>query len=432
VELVKLLAENSETNEALFTKFLAVEQLERSDALALAGVFADAFRKCPAGPTRIRLGDGAMHVALSAWDNQMRGNLAVLNDSAKVGPVAEAWKGVADAKNYDRFSANPMVITLACLPKYPATIKWIQDIVRLLANRNQPVTEQAVGAAVEVLRSLKPEGGPVLLDLYVTLLNLTADPEKQKSLSGSVEEEYKAKEKRSTGGGETPAAKPGGRTARPARSSGGGGRSGGGAASTSVRKPEYNFAYTAIGPNLILGISRMGTPEAFNALVQVARSRPDLLGFTAWEIYTKDKKMGMLLIRQLLVESGKNPDLKDQAKMVLARLTMASPDEVMVEAIFRAITKADPSVSEYAVEKLSQFSKEGKIPANVNLAQSMKTILQNLLTEKRTGRAVDSVLTKALEFAKTISDKELQRSVERIEGAIEKAKQPSGRKSRSR
>jgi hypothetical protein len=421
-DLVKLLMENTEPGKDKYLKFLAIGQLERCSNLDFVGLLAQAVRKTTDPILRARIGGAAMRIAAEVWQDQLRGKTTLLNDSTKVNRVANAWKSVIDSKSFDMLLANPMVVTLATLQLHEPSVKWIQDLIRLECNRETPITEQAVGVAVEILQSLNPKGNDALLELYATILNQTFDPEKQKqTLALAAEKEAKAlKGKKTEAVTLQEAPKKGQRrtapptTPRAARSGTPGNKEGG-----SV------FAYQSIAPMIVGAICEIKTAQVLPALTQLSRSRPDVLGLIALEIYKRDKKQGQILIKRLVGESGKDKDLKDQATLVVTNLMM-HPDPFSFEILVRAVSKGDTTVGETALTMLTEINKAGKIPAGVNLGQITKGMLQNLASEMLNGRDVSGVMKKAMDFAKTVPDKDLPRILDRLSAALENFEKHKG------
>jgi hypothetical protein len=401
--LITLLADPVETGREKYLQFLALDQLEKVSNFDLVELLAQAVRKTPDSVLRAKIGCTVMAVATEAWQDQLLGKTTLLTDTARIPRTATAWKSVLDSKAYDYLLANPMVITLATLQLHEPVVKWVQDLIRIECNRNTPISEQAVGVAVEILESLNPKGNDDLLGLYVSILNQTFDPDKQKQALELAEEKEAKTQK---GKKSSPAATPRSSGERPVNKNNG-----------SV------FAYAALGPMIVGAISEMNSPQVLPALLQLSRSRPDILGLTALEIYKRDPKQGQTLIKRLVGESGKNPDLKDQARLVVTTL-MKNSDSFAFEILVRAVSKGDPAVGETALTMIIKMNNAGKIPQEINLAQVVKGILQNLSSEMLNGRDVLSVLQKTLEFAKTIQDqdKDLPRLIERMKTASENYK----------
>ncbi|MFA5865224.1 MAG: hypothetical protein WC975_11125 [Phycisphaerae bacterium] len=421
VDLVNLLAASTDTPKDKYLLFLAVQQIEQFENLDSVGLLADVIRKNSDSIIRTRMADGALYVTVKAWGNQMAGKAPVLNNLAGVKKAAESFKPIVDSKGYDRQVADPTVITLACLQLYTPVIKWMQDMIRIQCGRGAPVSEQAMGNAVEILRSLNPVGNTALLDLYVSILNQTVDPEKQKLAADlALEKEAKiANAKQSLPLMEDPSVKRS-RQRLPHVPNGG----------TGQRKQGPVPAYQSTAPAIISAISAMSIPEALPALVQAARTRSDLLGFAALEVHKKDKKQGQIMVKQLFVESGKNPVLTEQAKMMISYLKQ-QPEQFSYDMLGRAIAKSDPLVADFALTLLDEQSKNQKIPPEINLVQLMKTTLQNLISEQRDRPDTGPLLTKTAEFAATLQDKDLNKIVDRVKAMEKTAKQREMRRTRN-
>ncbi len=419
-DLIQLLTEPSESGREKYLKFIALDQMKNFSNFDLVGLLAQAIRKTSDSILRAKIGCIAMAVTAETWQDQLIGKTTLLNDAGRVTRTANFWKSVLDSKTFDYLLANPMVITLAALELHDPVVKWIQDLIRIECNRDTPISEQAVGVAVEILQSLNPKGNDDLLGLYVAILNQTFDPDKQKQALELAEE----KEAKAQKGKKTSAAppSPGGAARGGKRSSGAATPHSAGKGNLLVNKGDGSvFAYVSIAPMIIQAISEMKSAQVLPALVQLSRSRSDVLGLTALEIYKRDKKQGQILIKRLVGESGKNPELKDQAKLVVVNLMM-DPDVFAFEVAARAVSKGDATVGEMALTMIIKLHKAEKIPPEVNLVQGLKGMLQNLWSEMQTGRDVSVVLQKALEFAKTFPDKELSRLCDRLKTAAENFK----------
>jgi len=137
-----------------------------------------------------------------------------------------------------------------------------------------------------------------------------------------------------------------------------------------------------------------------------------MLGYIALEVYKKDKKQGQNLIRQLISESGKQPALTPQVQAVQA-LLMQNIDAFAMEILVRSIIKADANIGLASFQSLAEMAKNGKLPSDFNQVQTMKTIIQGLSSEARSGREVSSVLEEAFKYAASLQDKDLNKIVER-------------------
>jgi len=388
--LVGLLADGGNDK---YLKFLAIEHLEKSESLELMGCFAEAASRVSDPLVRARLADGAVYVAGRTWENQMIGGARALKDAEQVTKLAEPWKLIVEGKNYDRLLADPMVIALAALESSQQSVKLMQEVIRVQGTKDNPVAEQAVANAVTILRGLNPGGNTDLLGLYMSILTQTVNPERQKQAL--------AEEK-------NPSPRPNPSSGR--RISTGTG--------TGTRPMGPVPAYQSVGPLIIQAISEMKIPEALPALVQIARARPDLLGFAAIEIHKKDQKHGQSFLRSLFAESGKNPGLTPQAIMALLYLK-TQQDRFYYDMLIRSLTKADPVVRQQALALLGEMSSNQTLPAEVNIVQTLKSVLQSMAADLREGKDVRAICTQVCTFAESLGDKDLSRLAERIAKAVE-------------
>jgi hypothetical protein len=414
-ELSKLLAAENQSKLDTYLKFLAIEQLQRSENPELMILFAGVLADSSDLLTRAKVGDAAMYIAIETWRERMLGKSFLLSNPQQTARIADGWAPVMDGKKYDWALANRLIVALAPLQVDVRVLKWMSDLVRNQYSKNEPVAESSLGNAVEMLRLLVPQGNTDLLNFYTTVLSLTYDPNKAEQAAKKTSEAMVA-----TGGKRDMMPGPGMLSPTMNR----------GQITGSRNKPIP--AYTSIGPAIIQAIGAMTIPESQSALVQLARSRQDLLGLIAVNVYPKDEKQGLSLFRQLLNDSGKKTELAEQARMSAAFLLKTSEPAAM-DLLFRVLPKTDATTAGDALRMLTEMNNEGKLPTDFDVKQATRSLLQGLTTEIRGRRDMVSVLEQAIKFGESFSDSDIDRVIERARKTLENLnRQPVARPTRRR
>jgi hypothetical protein len=411
-ELGRLLATGSQTNLETYLKFLAIEQIQNSENPELLVLFANVLGQTSDLLTRAKIGDAAMYVAAENWRERMMGKNFLLNDPQKVGRIVDGWEPVMNGKKYDWTLANRLIVILAPLQADGRVMKWMNDLVRNQCSKNEPVAESSVGNAVTMLRLLNPQGNSSLLEFYTTVLSQTYDPNKAEQAL------KKASDAMSAMGGKRDPMGPGPGMMPPmmadrSRNPG----------SSSRNKPIP--AYQSVGPAIIQAMGAMTLPESQETLMQLARSRQDLLALIAVNVYSKDTRQGLTLFRQLLNDSGKKTELADQAKKAVVFLIKTSePDSL--DMLIRVLPKADASSAGEALTMLADLNKDGKLPGNFDVKQAIRSVIQGLTNEVRGRRDMGPVLEQAIKFGETFSDSDVTRVIDRAKKTLESInKQPT-------
>jgi HEAT repeat protein len=408
--LVELLAESSGSIKESYLKFLAIDQLARTGNSGLGTIFARALSRVTDRAIQAKLGDGAVYLSMKTWKDQMMGGTSVLRDTQQVDAQIEAWRPKVEAKGYDRMLADRMVITLATLQENDESLKWMADIVRQQCSRSDPVSETAVGESVRILSSLNSAGKTPTLEYYLTLLNQTVDPDKARQAAEKAQAMPMMP---------PPGMGPGGNGMMPPNGPGMGGTK----RTRTPRQPVVRSApvkrakpvpvYRSVGPAIVKAIGQMNEEDVLPSLLSLARSRADLIGSIAVEVCPRDNRQGQKLFKQLINDSGKSSDSNAQVQLGLAYL-LEKNDPLAYELLVQSVIKSDSAVSTVSLQYLMAMYKEGKLPESLDINKSMRTIIQGLISEKRSGREVSQSITEVMKFAEGLDDKEIGRLLERL------------------
>jgi hypothetical protein len=405
-DLISLLAGPSSQKNGLYLKFLAIDQIQRLGNSKLSMIWIQALSKASDRAIQAKLADGVLYLAMQAWKDQMMGRTSALRDSQQVTSQVEALRSKIESRSYDRMLADRIVIILATLQENDQAPKWMTDIVRQQCSRSDPVSETAVGESVRILRSLNPTGKSVILDYYLAVLNQTVDPEKARQAAERSQSEPLVNRKMmDIPGGMGGMAGPGGRANRTpvVRSSG---------RSTPVKRSAPVPVYRSIGPMVVQAIGQMNLDETLSSLLGITKSRSDLLGSIAVEVYPRDNRQGQKLFRQLINDSGKNTDLSSQVRMAIAYL-LTKNDPLTCELLVKSVIKSDSATSNESLQVLTKMYKDGKLPESFDIKNATKTILQGLMAEKRAGREVSQTMEAMIKFASELGDPSIDKAIER-------------------
>ena len=376
-KLVEFLAGWPREQSSQYLRTAAVEYLQNHGGLSLLVALGKAAGQENAAGSlwRLRLLDAAAIVVKNLWEAQMAGAGTRLSNPQLIAPVAQAYKPLAEQAGPNSELGARLVIILAACQTDAEAIDRIHTLIRDCALKSQPIPEDAVGHAVQIIRGLNPSGSMELVELYSDILDFTSTQRNDNV-----------------------------RDLRNARATG---------AAARRSAPQTTYAYTAIGPMIIDALAAMDLPEAHNALLQLARSRTDLLGHIAIAVHRKDPDEGLRLMEKTLIRSSRSDEMVEPARMILVYLA-ATPNEETLGLIAKGTVKGDAAVTDTGLQILEKILEAGA--PGLDMTDPVKHILSGLATQVAPGSAkaayLDRIIALGRQFA---ADADVSRLVERLE-----------------
>jgi len=422
--LISYFAAASSTPADDYAMVLALEQLEQQGGLELLKILGKSAQQST-GNRQLRLADAAIVTIKKLWEHQMAGTDKTLADKEAVAEISAEWKKLAQPETISRELADRIVVILSACQVDPEAVEVIDDLLRQFAGKSQPIAEQAVGLAVQILTGLNPSGNPALVGFYKTILTLTTKEQTDRDRPRRMLGQGQNWERASRFGVASGRQRQGRRQRRP--------RSGRRAATAAT-----SFAYVEIGPMVISALQAMDSPESNRAVEQLGRTRQDLLGYIAIGKYQNDQTAGRQFMMQILTRSPKERILAVPARVILEFLgTQINPANL--ELMTAAVIKGSPEVADAALGVLDGLAKTGArtgaTPA-VDLTPTVKAVLKGLaaqatnFTKKRT--AVDRAMKLAAQFTGDQEIAELLDQMEKIKARLQSRKSVSDRRPQRR
>ena len=383
--IIDALSEPSMNNADMLLRFLALQQIEASEQITMLPVLGKAVRNTSDETLKLRQADAAMMLVKSLLEKQMAGSYNALTDIRKIIDVSAIWQQLAEKYPSSTELANREVVILAGCQANVNAVNAIRFVIRDRIKNNDPVSEQAIAFAIQIISALNPTGNAEIVQLYKDILSYeipTSDA------------------RRSSGKTRAPSRTPQGRNAA------------------------KQYVYADIAQFVIEALGSMGAVEAKDALSQLSATRIDLIGHIATILYDDTPTKARQLMNQAISRAERDPEAAVSAYVALAFIAdKPGPDNF--ELLSRAIVNGDETLAETALDIIKTWAQDNPPESSETIDAAVLYMLTGLPRgiRKPDDPKVD-LLDEIVRVSRTLSsDTNVEKAIQRIKALQQRFEQ---------